>query len=157
MVLLRRGHPLASRLRDRAALEQLDFILVRSHGEPARALHLLGLESRIRLTLPHFMVAPSILATSDLAVVVPRRPALRFAERHALQVVEPDLGLPPFEVAMHWTWRFHNDPGHRWLRSVASGMRFEEIGATNAVRRPRPRAASGSASGASRTPARSAR
>jgi hypothetical protein len=83
---------------------------VRSHAEPARALHLLGLESRIRLTLPHFTVAPSILAATDLAVVIPRRPALRFAERHALQVVEPDLGLPPFEVAMHWTWRFHNDP-----------------------------------------------
>ncbi len=127
VVLLRRGHPLARKLRDRAALEQLDFVLVRSHGEPARALHLLGLESRIRLTLPHFTVAPSILASSDLAVVIPRRPALRFAERHALQVVEPDLGLPPFEVAMHWTWRFQNDPGHRWLRQVASGMRFELI------------------------------
>ena len=81
------------------------------------------------------MVAPSILASSDLAVVIPRRPALRFAERHALQVVEPDLGLPPFEVAMHWTWRFQNDPGHRWLRGVAVGMKFHEIGPA----RPRTR------------------
>ncbi|HEX6363443.1 MAG TPA: LysR family transcriptional regulator [Albitalea sp.] len=129
VVLLRRGHPLARRLRDRAALEQLDFVLVRSHAEPARALHLLGLESRIRLTLPHFLVVPSILASSDLAVVIPRRPALRFAARDALQVVEPDLGLPPFEVAMHWTWRFANDPGHRWLRAIAAGMRFDEVAA----------------------------
>jgi DNA-binding transcriptional LysR family regulator len=151
VVLLRRGHPLARKLRDRAALDRLDFILVRSHGEPARALHLLGLESRIRLTLPHFMVAPSILATSDLAVVIPRRPALRFAQRHDLQVVEPDLGLPPFEVAMHWTWRFHNDPGHRWLRGVAAAMRFDEP----TLRRPK--AASTSPSAASRTRARSGR
>ncbi|MFL6664599.1 MAG: LysR family transcriptional regulator [Rhizobacter sp.] len=153
VVLLRRGHPLARKLKSRAALEALDFLLVRSHAEPARALHLLGLESRIRLTLPHFTVAPSILASTDLALVIPRRPALRFAERHALQVVEPDLGLPPFEVAMHWTWRFHNDPGHRWLRGIAAGMTFDEVGA----RPPRPRAASRSASGASRTPARSGR
>jgi len=127
VVLLRRGHPLAGRLRDRAALQQLDFILVASHIEPAKALHLLGLEARIRLTLPHFTVAPSILAASDLAVVMPLRPALRFAALHALQVVEPDLGLPPFSVSFHWTWRVHNDPGHRWLREMVSAMRFSPV------------------------------
>lgn len=124
VVLLRRGHPLAGRLRDRAALDQLDFVLVASHAEPARALHLLGLQARIRLTLPHFMVVPPILAATELAVILPLRPAKRFAARHALQVVEPDLGLPPFTVAMHWTWRSAHDPGHRWLRAQAAAMRF---------------------------------
>ena len=127
VVLLRQGHPLARRLRDREALERLDFILVRSHAEPAKALQLLGLESRIRLTLPHFMVAPSILAVSDLAVVMPLRPALRFAQRHALQVVEPDLGLPPFTVSVHWIRRVDHDPGHRWLREMAFAMRFAAV------------------------------
>ena len=136
VVLLRQGHPLARQLRDRAALEQLDFIVVRSHTEPARALQLLGLESRIRLALPHFTVAPSILAVSDLAVVMPLRPALRFAARHALQEVEPDLGLPPFTVSVHWTWRFQNDPGHRWLRELALAMRFAPVPARR--RRPPP-------------------
>ena len=126
VVLLRRGHPLAAGLTDRAALERLDFILVRSHGEPARALQMLGLEPRIRLTLPHFMVVPAILAATDLAVVLPQRPARRFARAHALQVVEPDLGLPPFTVALHWHWRFQHDPGHRWLRGVAQAMRFDQ-------------------------------
>lgn len=134
VVLLRRGHPLAAGLRDRDALQQLDFILVASHHEPARALHLLGLESRIRLTLPHFMVAPSILEASDLAVVMPLRPALRFAARHALQVVEPDLGLPPFGVAIHWTRRAQNDPGHRWLRELVSRLRFAPVPAPRRVR-----------------------
>jgi len=136
VVLLRRDHPLAGRLRDRAGLQQLDFVLVASHTEPAKALHLLGLESRIRLTLPHFTVAPSILAASDLACVMPLRPAQRFAARHALQVVEPDLGLPPFSVSFHWNWRAQNDPGHRWLREVVTGMRFAPIAAA-----PRRRAA----------------
>lgn len=125
VVLLRRGHPLAAALRDRAALDRLDFVLVASHAEPARALHLLGLQPRIRLTLPHFMVVPAILESTDLAVILPLRPALRFAARHALQVVEPDLGLPPFTVAMHWTWRSAHDPGHRWLRAHAAAMRFD--------------------------------
>ena len=124
VVLLRRGHPLAGRLRKRAALEQLDFVLVASHAEPARALHLLGLQARIRLTLPHFMVVPPILAATDLAVILPLRPAQRFASLHDLQVVEADLGLPPFTVALHWTWRSAHDPGHRWLRAQAAAMRF---------------------------------
>ena len=125
VVLLRRGHPVAGRLRDRQALQSLDFILVSSHVDPARALHLLGLESRIRLTLPHFTVVPTILAASELAVVMPRRPALRYAQQHGLRVVEPDLGLPPFAVSAHWTWRSQHDAGHRWLRGVVARMRFE--------------------------------
>jgi DNA-binding transcriptional LysR family regulator len=137
VVLLRRGHPLARELTDRAALERLDFIVVKSHAEPARALQMLGLEPRIRLALPHFMVVPTILAATDLAVILPLRPAQRFAQRHALQVVEPDFGLPPFTVAMHWHWRFQHDPGHRWLRGIAQGMRFGRVSAP-----PRPRAAS---------------
>jgi len=150
-VLLRRSHPLAKALKDRSALEQLDFILVKSHAEPAKALHMLGLEARIRLTLPHFMVAPSILATTDLAVIMPARPAARYAERHALQVVEPDLGLPKFTVSLHWNWRFHNDPGNRWLREIAFGMQFAKLS------RPRPKATSSSPAAASRTRAQSAR
>lgn len=132
VVLLRRGHPLAGALKDRTArptLERLDFVLVASHAEPARALHLLGLEPRIRLTLPHFTVAAAILATTDLAAIMPLRPALRFAALHGLQVVEPDLGLPPFTVAMHWTWRQAHDAGHRWLRERALAMRFTPLAA----------------------------
>jgi DNA-binding transcriptional LysR family regulator len=134
VVLLRRGHPLATKLRDRAALDRLDFILVASHTEPARALHLLGLQPRIRLTLPHFTVVPPILAATDLAVVMPLRPALRFAARHELQVVEADLGLPPFTVAMHWSWRQTHDPGHRWLRERALAMRFAPVEAKARLR-----------------------
>ena len=128
-MLLRQGHPLARSLKGREALDRLDFILVASHAEPARALHLLGLQPRIRLTLPHFMVVPAILAATDLAVILPLRPARRFAARHDLQVLEPDLGLPPFQVAMHWTLRSTHDPGHRWLRDAALRMHFENVAA----------------------------
>jgi DNA-binding transcriptional LysR family regulator len=163
VVLLRRGHPLAGALHDRASLEGLDFIIVRSHTVPARALQQLGLESRIRLALPHFMVVPPILEATELAVVLPSRPAARFAARHALQVLEPDLGLPSFPVAMHWHWRHNADPGHRWLRERALAMRLPDLRPAAvqpqaSVRPPRrPRAASASAAAASRTPARSGR
>ena len=139
VLLLRQGHPLAGRLGQRAALQKLDFVLVASHAEPARALHLLGLQPRIRLTLPHFMVVPPILAATDLALILPQRPAERFAALHGLQVADADLGLPPFTVAMHWTWRSAHDPGHRWLRGQAAAMRFAPIGPAAAKTRSRRR------------------
>jgi DNA-binding transcriptional LysR family regulator len=126
VLLLRAGHPLRRRTRTRASLESLDFVLVRSHNEPAKALHRLSLESRIRLTIPHFAVLPAILEQSDLAAIVPLRPATRYARDGKLAVLKPDLGLPPFTVAIHWVWRVHDDPGHRWLRELTArvfGMR----------------------------------
>ncbi len=163
VLLLRRGHPLAHALQDRAALERLEYIVVRSHTVPERALQQLGLESRIRLALPHFMVVPAILETTELAVVLPSRPAARFAERHAVQVADVDLRLPSFAVAMHWHWRHSADPGHRWLRQRAQAMRFDPLGQPDAaLSPPRPTlpappatAASGSATAASGTRARS--
>ncbi|MCP5271891.1 MAG: LysR family transcriptional regulator [Burkholderiaceae bacterium] len=127
VLLLRRGHPLARALRGqqaKQALQTLEFVVVHSHAVPAHALQQLGLASRIRLTLPHFMVVPPILEATDLALVLPSRPAARFAARHALQVVDADLGLKPFPVAMHWHWRHTADPGHRWLRERALAMRL---------------------------------
>jgi len=123
VALVRRGHPLARRMKQRATLEQLEFILVASHVEPARALHLLGLQSRVRLTLPYFTVAPAIIAKTDLAMVMPSSPADRFARRFGLAVAELDLGLPPITVTMHWTWRHAHDGGHRWLRERLLALR----------------------------------
>jgi DNA-binding transcriptional LysR family regulator len=120
VLLLRAGHPMRRRMRTRTSLESLDFVLAKSHSEPAKALHRLGLESRIRLTIPHFAVLPAILAQSDLSAIVPLRPAKSYARGGELVVVTPDLGLPPFTVAIHWVWRVHHDPGHRWLRELTA-------------------------------------
>lgn len=118
VVLTRRNHPQARRLRGKADLRSLEFILVKSHGEPAKALHRLGLEDQVRLTIPHFSVLPEILARTNLAAIVPHNPAKRFARQFGLQISEPPLGLPALKVWLHWYWRVHNDPGHRWLRDT---------------------------------------
>ena len=121
VVLLRADHPMLGRIQDRESLQKLDFILVRSHHEPGKALHRLGLESRIRLAIPHFAALPALLVQTDLAAIVPERPARHFqSASRELAVVAADLGLPKLEVALHWSWRVHGDPGHRWLRDTAA-------------------------------------
>lgn len=127
VVLARAGHPLMKRLTTRQGLARLDYILVRQHTETARVLHMLGLQDRIRLSIPHFMVIPSIVRETDLAVILPRRTALTFARAGGFAVAEPRTGLPQFTVALHWSHRFQGDPANRWLRELAIDL-FCELG-----------------------------
>jgi DNA-binding transcriptional LysR family regulator len=122
VVLLRKGHPQARRARTRAGLADMHFVLVEGHTEPARALQASGLESQVRVTVPHFQALPQILAQGDLADIVPRRPAQHFASLAPLELVDTRLGLPPLRVSLHWMWRLHRDPGHRWLRQTFEGL-----------------------------------
>lgn len=116
VVLVRGGHPAARRPATRATLARLDYVLVRSHPATGRALQTLGLRDRVRATLPHFMVLPRIIAETDLAVVLPSRLADAFRRMGHYAVLRPRVGLPKFDVSVHWYGRYENEPGNRWLR-----------------------------------------
>jgi len=116
VVLLRAGHPLARRSPTRAAMRQLDYVVVRSHPATTRALLDLGLAANIRLEIPHFLVLPRILEAADLAALMPQRLAQVFRASGRYVEWRPRIGLPPFAVGVHWYWRFGGDPGNRWLR-----------------------------------------
>ena len=122
VVLMRAGHPLARRAPTRGALAQLGYAVVRSHGATARALKDLGLAGNIRLSMPHFLVLPRILAETDLAVVLPSRLADVFGEMGRYAVWRPRVGLPAFDVSVHWSWRYAGDPGARWLRQLVVAL-----------------------------------
>ena len=65
-----------------------------------------------------FTVVPAILKQTDLALILPMRPARRFAAQHGeLAVINADLGLPQFDVSLYWVARAQHDPAHRWLRA----------------------------------------
>jgi DNA-binding transcriptional LysR family regulator len=71
----------------------------------------------IALTVGHFLVAPSIIATTDLVATEPTR-ILRPAARHlSLAIQEPPIALPPFEVVQMWPRRQTMDEGNAWLRT----------------------------------------
>jgi len=116
VVVMRRGHPLAHLRPTRAALARLDYALVRAHPATTRALHDLGLADRIRLSIPHFMVLPRILAETDLAAVMPSRLYAEFARMGRYVMWRPRVGMPSFDVSVHWAARYAGDPGLAWLR-----------------------------------------
>jgi DNA-binding transcriptional LysR family regulator len=122
IVLLREGHPFIKRRRSGQALlddlRQLEFVAVRTHSDTLRILQLLQIEDRLRLTTEHFMVLPSIVKATDLAVVMPRNIAKIFAADGGYAIIEPPFPLRDFTVSLHWSKRFEADPANRWLRGL---------------------------------------
>ncbi|HKJ00248.1 MAG TPA: LysR substrate-binding domain-containing protein [bacterium] len=120
--LMRSDHPQA---RHQLTLEQyvdLPHILIATtrSGQGAslvdRMLEQRGLTRRIALSLPHFLVAPYIVAQSDHVITFPSRLADYFASFLPLRVVEPPLSLPGYSIALFWHERLHREPASIWLR-----------------------------------------
>ncbi len=118
IVLLREGHPFTRPRRSGQGLLDALHQLVRTHSDTLRILQMLQLEDRLRLTTEHFMVLPSIVKATDLAVVMPRNIAQIFAADSGYTIIEPPFPLRDFTVSLHWSKRFEADPGNRWLRGV---------------------------------------
>ena len=132
VVIARTDHP---RLVARPALQtlaRLDYVVVRHHTETVRLLDRLGLNDRVRLSTPHFMVIPAIVRATDLVVVLPLRIATKFAQDGTLRIVQPRWRVSDFDVGLHWSGRAQNDPANRWLRELAIAI-FREGSATSAT------------------------
>jgi DNA-binding transcriptional LysR family regulator len=77
-----------------------------------------GLRRSICLTVPNGLAAPTIVADSDIAALLPRRIALAYAERYQLKLFTPPYPSPPFEIAALWQKTLGDQPALAWLRSV---------------------------------------
>lgn len=120
-VLVRAGHPLLTKSKKRATvkdLRRLEYVAVRSHSETLRILQELGLDSRLVLTSEHFLALPTIIARTDLAVVMPHAIALGFINTERYALLSNALPRSTFTVSLHWSQRFEVDPAHQWLRRL---------------------------------------
>lgn len=86
-----------------------------------RALGKEGLRRHVALTLPHYLVAPEILAGSDLIMTVPRRIAAQFCTVWPLRMFSPPINVKGFEVAVAWHPRSAADPAIVWLLEALKG------------------------------------
>ena len=104
---------------DPAAWAALPHALVspgaRRGGPVDRVLAAQGLRRRVVVTVPHFLAAVELVATTDLVLTIPRRLAELLCPPGML-VRPPPLALDPIQIVALWHGRHHRDPGHRWLR-----------------------------------------
>jgi DNA-binding transcriptional LysR family regulator len=129
--MLRADHPVIGTKISAKQFRQAAHVLVSYAGTGHQVIEetfiAAGLNERIAVRVPHFLVVPMILARTDLIVVVPSRVAAVFAQGGHFKVLPLPLRMPSFEVRLHWHQRFHQDPANRWLRQVMTELYAEQV------------------------------
>jgi DNA-binding transcriptional LysR family regulator len=118
--VVRRGHPEVG-----DALTVDDFLALRhihlssrprGAGHVDLALERLGLRRRIALRAQHYLMAPVVVARTDLALTVPLGFAEDLVNTHPVRMLELPFPVPPLESRLYWHASRDRDPANRWLR-----------------------------------------
>lgn len=124
--VVRGGHPVAARRLTLARFCEFEHLQIAPRGTPGGlvddALAALGRTRRVAVTVPHFLVAPYVVASTDLILTLPLRLADLLVKQLNLVILPPPLELAGFSIHMIWHERTHYDPGHRWLREQLAGI-----------------------------------
>lgn len=119
---VRRGHP---QVRARLSLEtflRLSHVVVAPRGLPGslvdEALAHQGLRRHVALTVPHFLLAPHVVASSDAVTSLSGHLARKLAPQLSLAVFPVPLALPRQSQSLLWHERTQADAAQRWLREV---------------------------------------
>ena len=81
-----------------------------------------GLRRPVAVRVGHTMGLWTLVAENDLLAVLPRGLAAAFADMAPLQILEPPIVLPSFDVGQFWHERYHHDPANKWLRSRIAAL-----------------------------------
>ncbi|MDF0519186.1 LysR family transcriptional regulator [Bradyrhizobium yuanmingense] len=124
VLAMRKGHRL-SKAPTHAAFAQSQHLLVSLSGEPRgfvdEMLAKRGLQRRIALTVPNFMMALAQLSGSDLIAALPRRLVEHHARRFGLVSVELPFARKPDTIRAIATKAAMRDAGIEWLMQVLVG------------------------------------
>ncbi len=77
-----------------------------------------NLKRHIALSIPHFLVAPSILARTNLIATLPARVANEFASSLNLKIWPCPIPVQGFSVLMRWHQSMRDKNSHIWLRTL---------------------------------------
>jgi DNA-binding transcriptional LysR family regulator len=79
-----------------------------------------GRKRRVTVSVPHYDLVPSIIATTDYVCTLPVRFLKRFEDQ--IDIFPLPLALPEFSIAQAWHPRSEADGGNRWLRDQISRL-----------------------------------
>ncbi len=99
------AHALNTTRRD--AIGEVDYVLT-AHD----------LQRRIALTVPHMLVLPSIVASTDLVAAIPSRMACYFSKLNDIEIFELPIEIPKWTVSMLWSKLNDKDDASCWLRQT---------------------------------------
>jgi DNA-binding transcriptional LysR family regulator len=118
----RANHPRLSRKPSLEEFLSADHALISSYGSiPGvvdHALESMGRTRRIALTVPHYVVAPSVVSQTDLIMTLPSRMVTHGLDARGLRIFEPPITLDGFDVVMASHVRSSTDAAIQWLKQI---------------------------------------
>ncbi|USH03453.1 LysR family transcriptional regulator [Grimontia kaedaensis] len=119
--VVRQEHPVIQdklTIRKFASMEHISVVITGYGSSPVdKALQQNGLSRRVTVKTPHFLVAASIVADSDLILTIPRKLARKLSKLVRLHTLELPIKVQTFTPSIIWHEKLHYDPAHVWLRS----------------------------------------
>ncbi|UVE19631.1 LysR family transcriptional regulator [Pseudomonas sp. LS44] len=113
---MRQGHPLG---KEKISIEKY---LSQSHvqissrrsglGYVDLALGKMGLQRKIALRSQHYLMASTVIESTDMLMTAPER----FARRHGLHYADLPVEVPAVETHLYWHESTDQDPANRWMR-----------------------------------------
>ncbi len=91
-------------------------------GEVDHVLTAHDLQRRIALTVPHMLVLPSIIASTDLVAAIPSRMACYFSKLNDIEVFKLPIEIPKWTVSMLWSKLSDKDDASCWLRQTLQAL-----------------------------------
>lgn len=119
--LLRQGHPALAgewTLERFAGLHHLQMAIGPGGGQIDAALAERGLSRRIALRIPYPVLAPLIVAETDLVLTTSDWLACKLAVMAGLALRPLPVDAAPIRASMVWHERTHGDPLHQWIRGT---------------------------------------
>jgi DNA-binding transcriptional LysR family regulator len=121
-VAVRRGHPLAAKLKRREVYFAARHVAVVGRGQREDIIDywLRGknLERRVAVTVPGYVEALHMVSRTDLVAFVPRRLIASLAKPLSLIAIDPPIDPGIDEQFMFYPTRAQRDPGSIWLRNL---------------------------------------
>lgn len=120
--VVRRDHPVVGDKLELDVFCELSHILVSplgdDYGVVDSTLRKMGRSRRVAVVVPHFMVAPHLVASTDMVLTTARSVARSFSDLLPIRLLEPPMELTRGTVSMVWHPRSHGEECHRWLRRL---------------------------------------
>lgn len=124
VTIMRKGHPLTKIGLTMENYLQQEHLVVSPQGHQRGIVDELldqkGLSRRVSVVVPHFAVAPQIIAESDIISTLPSRIAEKYKDSYPINLIDPPFKMIQSNVTLAWHQVRDDNPVHKWIRGLFS-------------------------------------
>jgi DNA-binding transcriptional LysR family regulator len=93
-------------------------IIGQDPGQINQTLAAKGLSRDIKISVPSFMLAAYMVATTELMAILPGRIILPFKNKSLIATMDLPFDFHTYTIYQYWHERYHKDPQHIWFRKL---------------------------------------